>query len=68
VACGDRAEAMRGEEDRVADWWGQLVSDVRARESEGECGWRVGSGCSEREREGGRGAGWRARGSRPAAS
>jgi hypothetical protein len=51
VAGGDRAEAVRGEEDRVADWRGQLVSDARAQESEGECGWRVGSGSSERERE-----------------
>jgi hypothetical protein len=51
VAGGDHAEAVRGEEDRVADWRGRLVSDARARESEGECGWRVGSGSSERERE-----------------
>jgi hypothetical protein len=45
VAGGDRAEAARGEDDRVADWQGRLVSDARARESEGECGWRVGSAC-----------------------
>ena len=56
---GDRAEAVRGEEERVDDWRGRLVSDARARESEGESGWRVGSGSSERERA--RGAGWRAR-------
>jgi hypothetical protein len=56
VAGGDRAECVRGEDDRVADWRGRLVSDARARESEGECGWRVGSGCSEGE--GARGAGW----------
>jgi hypothetical protein len=42
VAGGDHAEAVRGEDDRVADWRGQFVSGVRARESEGECGWRVG--------------------------
>ena len=59
----DRVEAVRGEGDRVADWRGRLVSDARARESECECDWRVGSGCSERERA--RGAGWSARGSRP---
>jgi hypothetical protein len=51
VVDSDRAEAVRGEEDRVADWRGWLVSDARARESEGECGWWVGSGSSERERE-----------------
>jgi hypothetical protein len=38
MADGDRAEVVRGEEDRVADWRGRLVSDARARESEGECG------------------------------
>jgi hypothetical protein len=63
MAGGDHAEAVHGEEDRVAEWRGRLVSDARARESEGECGWRVGSGSSERERA--RGAVWRARGSRP---
>jgi hypothetical protein len=42
VAGSDHAEAVRGEDDRVADWRGQFVSGVRARESEGECGWRVG--------------------------
>jgi hypothetical protein len=51
VAGGDRVEAVRGEGDRVADWRGRLVSDARARESEGECGWQVGSGRSERQRE-----------------
>jgi hypothetical protein len=33
----------------VADWRGRLVSDARVRESDGEFGWRVGSGSSERE-------------------
>jgi hypothetical protein len=61
VAGGDRAEAVRGEEDSVPDWRGRLVSDARARESEGECGWRVGSGSSERERESSRGGLARAR-------
>ena len=56
MAGDDRAKAVRGEEDRVADWQGWLVSDARARESEGECGWRVGSGYSERERGSSRGA------------
>jgi hypothetical protein len=49
VVGGDRVEVVRGEGDRVADWRGRLVSDARARESEGECGWPVGSGSSERE-------------------
>jgi hypothetical protein len=48
VAGSDRVEAVRGEGDRVADWRGRLVSDARARESEGECGWQVGSGSSDR--------------------
>jgi hypothetical protein len=61
VAGGDRAEAVRGEGDGVADWRGRLVSDARVRESDGEFGWRVGSGSSERERERARGAGWRMR-------
>jgi hypothetical protein len=56
VAGGDHVGAVRGEGDRVVDWRGQLVSDARARESEGECGWQVGSGSNERERA--RGAGW----------
>jgi hypothetical protein len=55
VVDGDRVEAVRGEGDRVADWRGRHVSDARARQSEGECGWRVGSGSSERERESTRG-------------
>jgi hypothetical protein len=38
VAGGDRVEAVHGEGDRVADWRGRLVSDARARKSEGECG------------------------------
>jgi hypothetical protein len=38
VAGGDRAEAVRGEDDKVADWRGQFVSGAQARESEGECG------------------------------
>jgi hypothetical protein len=63
VVGSDRVEAVRGEGDRVADWWGRRVSDARARESKGERGWRVGSGSSERERA--RGTGWCARGSRP---
>jgi hypothetical protein len=62
VAGGDRVEAMRGEGYRVADWWGRLVSDAQARESEGECGLAGGVG-QQRERRA-RGAGWRARGSR----
>jgi hypothetical protein len=45
VAGGDCAEAVRGEDDRVADWQDQFVSGARAREGEGECGWRVGSAC-----------------------
>jgi hypothetical protein len=49
VVDGDRVESVRGEGDRVANWWGRLVSDARARQSEGECGWRVGLGSSERE-------------------
>jgi hypothetical protein len=61
VAGGDRAEAVRGEGDGVADWRGQLVSDARVRESDGEFGWRVGSGSSERERESSRGGLARAR-------
>jgi hypothetical protein len=63
VAGGDRVEAMRGEGDRVADWRGRLVSDARARESEGECGLAGGVG-QQRERCA-RGASWRALGSRP---
>ena len=46
---GDHAEAVRGKDDRVADWRGQFVSGARARESEGECGWRVGSACQREE-------------------
>jgi hypothetical protein len=38
VADGDRAEAVRGEGDRVADRRGRLVSGARARKSEGEGG------------------------------
>ena len=49
MAGGDHAKAVRGEEERVADWRGRLFSDARARESEGESGWWVGSGSSERE-------------------
>jgi hypothetical protein len=63
VVRGDRARAMRGEEDRVADRRGRLVSGARARKSEGERGL---AGGVERQRERrAHGAGWRARGSRP---
>jgi hypothetical protein len=65
VAGGDRAEAVRGEGDGVADWRGRLVSDARVRESDGEFGWRVGSGSSERERESSWGGLAHALGSRP---
>jgi hypothetical protein len=63
VVGGDRAGAVRGEEDRVADRRGRLVSGAQARKSEGE---RELAGGVRRQRERrARGAGWRARGSRP---
>jgi hypothetical protein len=51
VTGSDRAEAVRGEGDRVAERRGRLVSGAQARKSEGEGG---------RERERACGAGWRA--------
>jgi hypothetical protein len=63
VVGGDRAGAVRGEEDRVADRRGRLVSGARAQKREGERELAGGVG-RQRERRA-RGAGWRARGSRP---
>jgi hypothetical protein len=63
VVGGDRAGAVRGEEGRVADQRGRLVSGAWARKNEGVRGLAGGVG-RQRERRA-RGAGWRARGSRP---